>query len=200
MAAARKARPTPGLRERVAATKASAEKVIRQAPPEDPVSAPTEPAHPPTPIAEQLIDLNQRFEAFDEIMFEADVARGHAEGDMYPIVCRVAEKAEVHARRVGAECFQEAMELPATTVLELGLQARMIAREMHEWWGDETLQAGERACRVLLTRLIALAGLKRIHVPDVTAEELFGWLRDPEDIFQRLHPAGLPKTPATGAR
>lgn len=201
MAAARKTHPTAGLRERAAAAKVAAERVIRQEAPADPVSAHTEPARPPVAsIAAQLIELNQRFEAYDEITVEADAARVHAEDDRYPIVNRAADLAEVHARRAGAECFQKAMELPASTILELGLQARMIARELDEWWGNETIQPGERACRMLLTRLIALAGLDRIHVHDLTAEELFGWLTDPESLCKRLYPNGLPKSAVTGAR
>lgn len=201
MAAARKTRPAPGLRERAAATKASVEKVIRQEPQDDQGRFTAEASTPPAAsIAAQLIELSRQFEQFDDIAFEADDVRGITEGGHGGVSHRVIDLAETHAKRRCSELLQVAMELPATNILELGLQARFVAREMNEWWGSKELNTDERACRILLTRLIALAGLERMYVPDVSSDELLGWLRDPETKGRQLYPEGLPKTAAAGAR
>ncbi|MFE1601580.1 hypothetical protein [Methylobacterium sp. ID0610] len=78
------------------------------------------------------------------------------------------ESATKHAVRKQREAMRFMSAIPGNTALDLGLKARVIAREVAEWWDDEDIGAGERACRALLDELMARAGLVRVPREDIT--------------------------------
>lgn len=138
-------------------------------------------------IERQLADMNCRAETLWGLYSEAgrmeDENSHNPDQDLVKLARhKMGDMAESHARRRWRELLRRAIALPATTPRELGLQARLIAIELDEWWdGDDDLGDGEIACRLLLDRLAAFAGIPRIERPDVEPDEIRDWLDRPEE-------------------
>lgn len=138
-------------------------------------------------IERQLADMNRRAEIWWSLYDEAgrmeDENSHNPDNDpLKRARHKMGDMAESHARRRWRELLRRAIALPATTPRELGLQARLIAIELDEWWdSDDDLGDGEIACRLLLDRLAAFAGLPRIERPDVEPAEIQDWLDRPEE-------------------
>ncbi|GAA0251085.1 hypothetical protein GCM10008965_19560 [Methylorubrum aminovorans] len=145
-------------------------------------------------IERQLADMNCRAETLWGLYSEAgrmeDENSHNPDQDQVKLARhKMGDMAESHARRRWRELLRRAIALPATTPRELGLQARLIAIELDEWWdSDDDLGDGEIACRLLLDRLAAFAGLPRIERPDVEPAEIREWLDEPEKHAQTYHP------------
>lgn len=92
---------------------------------------------------------------------------------------KMADMSSSHATRIVRENLIAALSLPATTVRELGLQARLVSAELSEWWDNNDLPSGEMAARTLLARLMGLAGVARIPRKDLKPEEVEGWIKTP---------------------
>lgn len=143
---------------------------------------------PPVGLVErQLADMNRRAETLWSLYSEAgrmeDENSHNPDQDMVKLARhKMGDMAESHARRRWRELLRRAIALPAITPRELGLQARLIAIELDEWWdSDDDLGDGEIACRLLLDRLAAFAGIPRIERPDVEPDEIRDWLDRPEE-------------------
>lgn len=138
-------------------------------------------------VEQQLVAMNERANVWWRLYEEAgrmeDENSHNPEKDPARLARhKMGDMAESHARRRWRELLRRAIALPATTPRELGLQARLIAVELNEWWdGDEGLRDGEIACRLLLDRLAAMAGIARIERSDVEPFEVQDWLDRPEE-------------------
>ena len=138
-------------------------------------------------VEQQLVAMNKRANVWWQLYEEAGRMEGenshNPDQDMVKLARhKMGDMAESHARRRWRELLRRAIALPAITPRELGLQARLIAIELDEWWdSDDGLGDGEIACRLLLDRLAAFAGIPRIERPDVEPDEIRDWLDRPEE-------------------
>lgn len=145
-------------------------------------------------VEQQLVAMNERANVWWQLYEEAgrmeDQNSQNPDNDpLKRARHKMGDMAESHARRRWRELLRRAIALPATTPRELGLQARLIAIELDEWWdSDNDLGDGEIACRLLLDRLAAFAGLPRIERPDVEPAEIREWLDEPEKHAQTYYP------------
>jgi len=131
-----------------------------------------------TTIEAELVALNEQYDAFIDVYDRTgrmDTGKTADPGSVEAIKC-----AEGHAVRLRRMILQTALALPAGSIVALGLQARLIASETPDWWGEVGIGASEEACRDLLVRLMGLANVKPVKRPDVTPEELQGWIDNPE--------------------
>lgn len=92
---------------------------------------------------------------------------------------KMADMSSGHATRILRENLLSTIALPASSIRELGLQARLISGELSEWWDGSDLPPGELAARTLLDRIMGLAGVVRIYRRDLQPKEVEGWIEDP---------------------
>lgn len=128
-------------------------------------------------VEQHLIDANREYEA---LLYTYDRA-----GNLKDVVPKSMHHAEyegveIHTLRRMRAIWRRALALPATSILALGLQARLVATQVDDWWEEEDLMKGEAGCRQILDALIGLAGLSHIKRPDVSVAQLQGRLVDPE--------------------
>lgn len=112
-------------------------------------------------VEAQLLDLNRQATAWAGLYGRA--------GDMPGLT---GENPSAHAVRVLRKLAIQGLCLPATSVRELALQARLVAWDLSEWWDDNERQDGELACRALLDRLMGLGGVARLASRDFTVAEI----------------------------
>ncbi|KAB1071518.1 hypothetical protein [Methylobacterium planeticum] len=161
----RKAAPeSPSLRQRAEALRSSLPRGAEAAPLPVPFA---------TTVEAELIALNERYEEFQRVHDDLNcVSPTPANG-------KALNQAEAHSARLQRAILREAVGLPAASISALGLQARLIASVSGGWWDDDEIELPEQLCRQLLDRVLGLAGLSRIRRPDVTPDEIRGWLAEP---------------------
>ena len=130
-------------------------------------------------VEAELVALNERYEAVQRAYEAAHTHDMEIAANNDPALKNALEYASVHSLRLRRIVMREAMGLPAASILSLGLQARLIAHEASDWWEDEHVDHHHELCRMLLDRLMGLAGVSRIHGPDLSADDLLGWIAEP---------------------
>lgn len=157
----------PSLKERAASLRATADRVMRQPAPVGLSNVEAE----LTALAAEYDDL---IRASDEV----DTLENEGDGPVPAGLANAIDMAQKHLGRRRRAVVRNVMALPASTVLAFGLRARIIEHD-----ACVVLDRGDSDAanlRALLLGLISAAGLSPIPHPDVTTNEIRGWLADPE--------------------
>ena len=154
-----------------------------------------------TTVEAELVTLNEASTKWWQLHNDAgradDAAAHLPDGLEAESLQHMAGMASSHSIRKCRENLYKAVSLPASTVVELGLQARLISAELNEWWDDNKQEDGELACRALLDRLMGLAGVARIPLFDLEPEDARDWLERPVEHYPKYHPEARLKPEAS---
>jgi len=159
-------------------------------------SAASRPSSDGSFVEDELLRLNastdQWWALYDDVGKFPDA--GPAASQALDELC---EKTSCRAIGATRENLETALALPAASVRELGLQARIIAAELREWWIDHDVPEGETACRILLDRLMGLAGVTRPTRYEPSLEEARSWFADILAEQRRIEAAANEPAPGT---
>jgi hypothetical protein len=137
-------------------------------------------AHPGSSVVEaELIALAAEYEGFARASDDATALEDKTGLPLPRLLDNAIDRVR-HFTNVGREdTVRRAMALPATTLLAFGLKAQILEHDAGAVWGDHGDDVDIVRCRAFLQAVIAAAGLSPIRWPEVTPDEIRGWLSDP---------------------
>lgn len=145
-------------------------------------------AHQPSPMTtwpnqlvrtpeQRLVDLNQEYERALDFHDAADAAQDAAESESE--AKRVAANAMAHAERIMAEIRDAAYLIPAGTIREAALKARIMSHDKAFFW-DTGVSEQDADVRVLIEDVLALGGLDRLRRRDTAFAAILPGYSGPE--------------------
>ncbi len=146
---------------------------------------------------QRLLDLNVAYDRAVLFWYATGSAEDAANTDEERKIVRTADE---HANRILAEIQDEVQSIPARTLREIGLKARILTWSQADWWTENAAGDTRPACN-LIDDILAAAGLDRIPRRDFEFRALLPGYAGPARFAKPESPAAPPlatdRQPAT---